>query len=244
VRCSVGRIAELWLGRIFTLPHTLIGIGALGYWLFLLLWGMFGSDIPAVVTGSDTHKTRKGGTVYMLRYEFAAGGKTKSASSSVNRALYDRIQAEDTARPSLTVRYLSIAGFDHYELREGRSGVWSTFGFLTIWVSFWNSIMGLIVYHIWIQPIRVRFLYKYGDVTGGRLVGKRTRTGKSTTYYASYEFRHPITGETVRSETQVRNRMDWQGATEGQPVTILYAFNKPKRSTVYEFGGYRVEGVK
>jgi hypothetical protein len=29
---------------------------------------------------------------------------------------------------------------------------------------------------------------------------------------------------------------------EGQPITVLFARNNPKRSAVYEFGGYRIEG--
>lgn len=245
VRTSIGYAAQLWLGRIFVLPHTLIGIGALGYWVFLLLWGLFGMDVPGAVTGTDTHQTSKGRTVYTLKYEFpAAGGQTRSASSSVSKAMYERIQAADSSRPPVTVRYLNIGGFDHHELRKHQSGVWASFGFLTIWVLFWNSIMSVFIYGFWIRPIRVRRLYKYGDVTGGKIVGKRTRTGKTTTYYVSYEFRHPITGEMVSAETQASNRADWERASDGQPVTVLYAFNKPKRSTVYEYGGYRVEGVR
>lgn len=243
VRSSIGRAAQLWLGRIFLLPHTLIGIGALGYWVFLLLWGGFASDVPGVVTGSETHRTRKGGTVYTLKYEFHIGRKTKAGSSNVSRALYERIQAADASLP-VTVRYFSIAGFDHHALRESGSGTWTSFGFLTIWMLFWNSIMSVFIYGFWIRPIRVRRLYKRGDVIGGKIVGKRTRTGKTTSYYVSYEFRHPITGEIVRAETQARNRADWERASEGQPVTVLYTFNNPKWSTIYEFGGYRVDGVR
>ena len=40
---------------------------------------------------------------------------------------------------------------------------------------------------------------------------------------------------------QVWNVADWNSAAEGQPVTVLYAANNPKRSAVYELGGYRVE---
>jgi len=36
-------------------------------------------------------------------------------------------------------------------------------------------------------------------------------------------------------------RTDWELANEGQAVTVLYAPDHPKRSTVYEFGGYKVE---
>ena len=239
----MGGAAGLWFARIFTLPHTLIGIGAFGYWCLLLLWALFASEIPGVVTGSDVQSSRKGGNTYTLRYQFQVGDEIKSGSSSVSRATYDRIRAMDVAKPPVTVRYFGIDGFAHHQLREGRSGIWAGFGFLTIWMLFWNSMMGVFVYGIWIQPWRVRLLYKYGDVTGGLLVGKRSRSGKSTTYYVSYTFKHPLSGETVEGETQVRNRAAWEKAWEAQPVTVLYSFNKPRRSTVYEYGGYRVEGV-
>jgi hypothetical protein len=35
-------------------------------------------------------------------------------------------------------------------------------------------------------------------------------------------------------------REDYDSAWIGQPVTVLYAPNKVKRNTVYEFGGYKV----
>ncbi len=52
-----------------------------------------------------------------------------------------------------------------------------------------------------------------------------------------------FSGQEYESEIQVWKAEDWQQAMEGQPVTVLFTQNNPKRSTVYEFGGYRVEGV-
>ena len=61
--------------------------------------------------------------------------------------------------------------------------------------------------------------------------------------YLSYRFNDPFSGQALGSEIQVWKADDWQQAVEGQPVTVLFAHNNPQRSTVYEFGGYRFEGV-
>ncbi|HWX20321.1 MAG TPA: hypothetical protein VN578_10515 [Candidatus Binatia bacterium] len=38
VRGNLGGTGQFWFVRIFMLPHTLIGIGAFGYLVFLILW--------------------------------------------------------------------------------------------------------------------------------------------------------------------------------------------------------------
>ena len=101
--------------------------------------------------------------------------------------------------------------------------------------------MSLFVYAIWVKPIQSRLLYKNGESTAGKLVSKRVRTGKSSSYYVSYRFNDPSTGQEYESEIQVWKVEDWQQAVESQPVTVLFAKNNPKRSTIYEYGGYRVE---
>jgi hypothetical protein len=231
---------SIWFVRLFTLPHTIIGIVAFGYWALMVLWALFASDIPGVVTKSDVHNSSKGGTSYTLKYQFEAGGERKSGSSGVSQSVYERIRAADAEQPAVTVRYFKLGAFEHDELREARGAGWAEIGFLTLWVVFWNSIMSVFAYAIWIRPIRVRLLYKHGETTAGTLVGKRVRSGKNTSYYVSYEFRHPVTGEMLRAETQVPNGAAWNMAREGQDVTVLYALNNPKRSAVYEFSGYGV----
>jgi len=44
-------------------------------------------------------------------------------------------------------------------------------------------------------------------------------------------------------ETEIWNKAAWDLAKEGQQVTVLYAPAKPARSTLYEFGGYRVDDI-
>ena len=77
---------EAWFGRLFTLPHTLIGVGAAVYWVFLWCWAWFGTDLDAVVKGTEVQQSRKGGTTYLVRYEYRSHGELKSGSSAVSFA--------------------------------------------------------------------------------------------------------------------------------------------------------------
>jgi hypothetical protein len=240
-----GRLGgNLWFIRIFIMPHVLIGIGVVGYLIFLLIWRMFGTDFPATVTDAKVSHSSKHGDSYVLYYRFEAGGQTRLDSDTVGWSIYQTYQnqARDQSGPPVTVRYLSLGPLHHSKLLESGS-LWAEVGFLVLWAAFWNGVLSIFVYAIWIKPIRARLLYKYGSSTSGKLLHKRVRTGKSTAYYVGYRFNDPASGHEYESEIQVWKADDWRQAVEGQPVTVLYAQNNPKRSTVYEFGGYRVEGV-
>jgi hypothetical protein len=234
----------IWFTRIFIMPHLLVGIGAAGFLVFLLLWRLFGADLPATVVDAKVSHSSKHGDSYTLKYRFEAGGQTRFDSQSVGWPLYQTYQNQTPgqALPPLTVHYLGLGPLHHSALREAGS-LWSIIIFLTLWAVFWNGILSLFVYQIWVKPIRTRLLYKYGASTAGKLLAKRVRTGKSSTHYISYRFNDPFSGREYESEIQVWKTEDWLPAVEGQAVTVLFAQNNPKRSTVYEFGGYRVEGV-
>ena len=239
-----GRLGgSLWFGRIFIMPHVLIGIGGAGYLVFLLAWRLLGADYPATVTGAKVWHSSKRGDSYALNYRFEAGGETRLDSAKVSWSVYQtyRNPVASQTNPPVTVHYLAVGPLHHSALRESGSP-WSEISFMILWTVFWNGVMSLFVYQMWVKPIRTRRLYKNGDATTGKLVSKRVRTGKSSSYYVSYRFNDPYSGQAYESEIQVWKADDWAQAVEGQPVTVLFAHNNPKRSTVYEFGGYRVEG--
>jgi hypothetical protein len=241
-----GRLGgSLWFVRIFIMPHMLVGIGAAGYILFLLTWRLFGSDIPATVIGTKVSHSSRHGNRYTLNYRFEANGHTRFDSDTVGWSVYQAYQNQAPGQTNLpvTVHYLSLGPLHHAALREGNFSLWASIGFLTLWAGFWNGILSIFVYQIWVKPIRARWLYKYGEFTSGKLFNKRVRTGKSSSYFVSYRFNDPFSGQPYESEIQVWKAADWQQAVVGQPVTVLFAQNNPKRSTVYEFGGYRIEGV-
>ena len=227
---------EAWFGRLFTLPHTLVGLGATAYWLFLWCWAWFGTDLDAVVTGTEVQQSRKGGTTYRVRYDYRTDGEPKSDSSAVSFDDYNRYKVEGN-KAHVTVRHLSFWLFEHADLREQVSP-WNPAGPFTIWILFWDSAMGLVVCLLWLKPLRTRWLYKYGETASGVVVSKRTQSGKQTKYYVSYLFDEPLTGQQFKREMEVERAADYDRAHINQPVTVLFAPTKPRRSTVYEFGGY------
>ena len=282
----------IWFGRIFILPHTAVGIGAVGYLLFLILWALFGREIPAVVTDSGESHSSKNGDSYTLKFRYqvgsgsvgtaggtrgsTVGAETKFGSDGVPASVYERYKAGEFTQ--VTLRYFAIGPLVHAELDKvpgrgaGTDGAsnnvplletegggssnsipvageaasesigshWGGVVVLLVWSAFWNGIMSVFWYVLWIKPLRRRQLYKRGLVTTGTVVSKRVRTGKNSTYYVAYTFRDPETGQSIKAETTVAAAA-WNRAMEGQSVTVLYAANNPKRSTVYEYGGYGVD---
>lgn len=234
VRSSGGK-GGLWFGRIFTLPHTLIGVGVTGYFLFMVLWALAGSDIPGVVTDTEITHSSKSGDHYYLKYQYQAGAETKAGSGGVSEGVYERFKSRELT--NVTVRYFSLGPMDHAELDESKKH-WGGVGMLLLWVTFWDLAVSLAVFQLWIKPIRRRLLYKHGEVAAGKVVSKRVRTGKSNSYYISYVFTDPATGISLTAETEVGDEATWNRAATGESVTVLYAANKPKHSTLYEYGGY------
>ncbi len=239
VRGLISGGGGVWFGRIFSLPHTLVGLGAFGYWLFLVFYILFGTDTTGVVTGTELYYPKRG-TNYVVKFEYQTGGKTETGSDEVSQADYELLKALKVPRPEVPIRHFSLGPLKAAMLRD-RDSYWRKMGPVTLFVGFWDAAMGMIVYMIWIKPLRVRRLYKYGQETPGIVTKKRVQKGKSLAYYISYIYRDPITGESIRKESQVYDQGRWSSAWVGQPVTVLYAVRNPKRSTTYEYGGYKVK---
>jgi len=140
VRRNPGGKGELWFGRIFILPHTLVGIGATGYLLFLFLWALVGRSIPGVVTGSETTDSAKHGIRYFLKYQYQVGAETKSGSGSVTETVYERFQARELT--NVTVRYFSLGPLEHAALHESKKR-WGEVGMMLLWVAFWDSVLSV-----------------------------------------------------------------------------------------------------
>jgi hypothetical protein len=228
----------IWFGRIFILPHTIIGICAFGYLIFLLMWLLFGTDIPGVVTGTESEAYSKG-VHYRVKYTYELGPEIKRDSQAVSQRVYERFHEQENDKPRVTVHYFALGSYEHQRLREGGS-LWKEVGAIAAWAGFWNTILTVFIYHLWVEPLRLRRLYKYGEATSGTLVSKREQQGRSTTYYVTYTFKVNETGELRQVESVAGNVAMWKMIPAGSAVTVLYARDNPKRSTVYELGGYAV----
>ncbi|MEZ0265192.1 MAG: DUF3592 domain-containing protein, partial [Phycisphaerae bacterium] len=98
----------------------------------------------------------------------------------------------------------------------------------------WALYLGMVV-----RPRRRRWLYTDGTAVPGTVTGGRVaRVKGGTLYYVWYEFA-PADGSGRRESKQmVAGPEEYAAALSGRPVTVLYDPGRPKRSVVYEYGGY------
>jgi hypothetical protein len=237
------KMRSLWFARLFCLPHSLVGIGMFGYWFFLLSWLLFGWNLPGKLVGiAITHS--KGGIRYELRFQYKVEERVTTEVEDVSEDIYNHFSGFELRRPlknDVTIHYFAFGPLHYAGLCEAGS-TWSRLGLLTIGVVFWNGLMSLFVYEIWIKPLRVRSLYKRGQAITGTLVStRRAGSGHVPLGYASYEFEDPVSKQGVKCEMGIWNKKVLDTVAPPKTVTILYDQSRPKRSAVYELGGYTVD---
>ena len=224
---------------MFSLPFVLIGLGAAGLLLFLLLWQVLGRDIPATVIGSRLAHTSKN-TLHILEYRFQSGEQTISGSAYVSTDLYESYQSPNSTNVPVTIHYFGIGPLAFSRVNEDGSGsLWLIICTLAPVSAIANLLACCFVYQFWLLPRRMRRLYRDGAAAVGTLTGRETVTGKKSICYASYSFMDPFSGKTFKGKIQLGDARDMRMVTDGRPVTVLYLRENPNCSTVYEFGGYR-----
>ena len=224
----------VWFLRIFVLPHTCLGIMIVGIVLLRVLTALFGTDRDAVVTKAD-RRTSKGETFHVVDYAYRVNGHDYSSSESVSPSVY-ALNGTSDGKATVRVRYFGIDGA-HYSLIVQGISWWKSIGGMLLMALFWNGILSIFLYIAWIDPIRHRQLMRDGSVTTGTIVGRNISRGKTVRYYAVVRF-----GEDIERHVSI-SEQDYEVATEGRPVTVIYDPRKPKRATVYEFSGYTVDGA-
>jgi hypothetical protein len=225
--------------RLFILPHTLIGFGALFLVVFEPLFLILTPDIPATVVALTPRTSRKGGTTFRVTYRYSptdAPGVSLTGEEPISyaefRALYpgSQIQVHVAAVGSYRYTRLSRSFSDYVRYRYP---MW-------FWALFWNAIMSVFLYAAWVVPIRSRNLVRFGDPVGGQITGTSIIRGKSTTYRLNYEFVPIGDHQPCKGSIAVNTKRLFDRAAEGQNVTVLYDPNRPGRNVAYEFGDYVV----
>jgi hypothetical protein len=233
----------LWGVRLFILPHTCIGLFLMGQFVLSLLIAAFGTDRAATVTGTRAEPASKGGTIYYIDYRYVAGGREYTNSETVGAVTYARVSgsAQPEGRPvTVRVRHLELGPSSPHLFAQGHS-VWGTVGERLLIALFWNGIVSVFVYVLWVAPIRKYLLLRHGQTTTGRVVSTRERKGKGTTYLATFCFRDPESGREIEREMEVAGEPLYVMAQGRPEVTVVYSPRNPRRAIAYELSGYRVE---
>ena len=224
-------------GRLFILPHMCVGV-------FLMLMVpitigemFFGTVQQGRIVGKWTTSTKR--TNYHIRYAYDVNGDHRAAERSCSEAEYQVIPDPARAQPppTIEIRGLSVLGHYFHEAMLPGESRWAEIGALAGAALFWNGILSVFVYLLWILPWREKQLYRWGTPVPGRITGKHTRTGKSVSYYLDYEFISPRWGVLKRQQT-IAGQQYYHQTHPGQLVTILCYPQKKRPSVIYEFGSF------
>ena len=237
--------------RLFLLPHTLIGLGGIGWFLLQLAWLLAGTNTAAQVTHIVPHNDAKGETyeltfVYQVAGQLLTGHDTIEASLNPG-AVLDALRREVApatvpARTSihLTVRHVGIGSLQYVGLPPSTSA-WTLLlligGFLVVWWSF----LSMYLWRAWGVPWKARRLVQRGTAVTGWIDRKRPGE-KGTVNEINYHFIHPTTGKTIKTSLSTYLQA-YDFVHVGDGVTVLFEPGNSKRSTVYELSRYQVDGA-
>lgn len=244
IRRRVGKGCETGCLRLFILPHMCAGVFFIIMALHNSLVLIAGQTVQARVLEHTTSHGKS--TTYRIRSAYVWDGREYENQASVSSSQYYSLSDGDT----VAIKLLPIVPRHGVLVAPGAS-YFTLFGLPWLMAVFWNGVLSLFVYAAYIVPIIHKRIVSRGVPTRGRIIDKRTVSGKSTSYYVKYEFEPgtSLTGDSawetrvsaapLRREMSVSN-MFWQQAGIGDEVTVLYIPNKPKMSLIYRFAEYEV----
>jgi hypothetical protein len=258
VKRRAGAQFGLWAIRLFILPHTLFGIALLGAMLFLPIWQLCGTESMAPATRAWASSTRRS-TNYQVEYVDPVTGKLRQRGG-LARVEFDRIakllRIQDAARtsvdadtkpspvPVVRVKTLKIGQWHYSDVIAAGSSGWKAVGGVWAMGLFWNAIIGVFAFMVYVQPWRQWRLRRNGEASPGRIVEKRTMSGSKgrRRYVLKYAFspgarsgRNRPGGEESIAEQDV-TKSAWDAASEGDEVWVLHWPGKAKPSALWEMG--------
>jgi Protein of unknown function (DUF3592) len=232
----------IWFVRVFILPHMVGGVVMAVVFVLTVIVALWGTDSTGSVLALSTSHGRKGGTTYNVQYRYCIDWRCFTNSASVGSQLFQSLSGSSNlegAPAPVKVRVISI-GRLHFHVFTEEHSAWDEAGPLLLFVLFWNAILSVFVYVIWVAPLRDRALVRNGQVASGNIVSKRERRGRGVTYFATFRFTDPASGQEIKREMTLPSRAKYDDARTGKPVTVIYDPRKPKRAVAYELGSYRI----
>ncbi len=244
---SIGSAIGMWFTRLFILPHSIAGLVVAGIVIGWPLLVMFGTDYPAQVTHTRYYTSSgKKSTVqhFEVSYKYSVGGEVRSKSADVDEATFTRVggtrkpAVEQPAYGTVTVRGIGVPPLYYDTLQEKSGSFLFAWLFMILWATIWNGVMCAFWYGLYIQPWRMRRLYRNGNIGFGVITEKYLGTGKSRTAYFKYKF-FTETGLAGEGKMTVPDRKAYEAAKVGENVIVLHRDGKTKPSVIYEYGAYR-----
>ncbi len=223
--------AGTWLVRLFILPHTLVGIGLTFFLLLVFALILFGSNTQGHVLEKSTSKV-KNGYAYHIHYQYEVDHLIHTKKETVSLPEYNALNEGS----EIQVKYLNFGFHVFGTMIRPQPHPWQQVGMVVFFTVFWNGIVMVFAWAIYIDPWIRKRLVQLGVTAEGKILSKDVVRRKTAVYQVQYEFR-PAFGP-MRIGTMQVQQADWEQAEAGQQVTILHFANHPRWSLIYRFADF------
>jgi hypothetical protein len=237
----------LWFIRLFILPHTLIGIGILG--AALGATGVYvgvlalGTDCQGAVVKKEERPGSKGKTYRYVDYEYMVAGRVHTGRVTMSEVDYEQVTVGDR----FTVRALESAPQTDPWVRLPGQTPLADVGGKWLMALFWNGILSIFLWTVYVRPWQVRRLVRRGQPTEGIVRAATVSINKGTkSYHLTYEYAAPaddLLGPTLFTRKMTSTQKAAADVKVGDLVTVLYHPHKPRRSVIYKLTDYRAAPV-
>lgn len=211
--------------RLFILPHTLLGLGLLLLLLSKFTLAIFGQQSEARVLKKTTQAGSKGGATYKVAYSFTHNVTEYSGNSQIDQAIYQQLRESR----SIPIVYLSFLPQYVSDYREPGHFFPANTGSFFLIAIFWNGVVGVFIYVLYIDPWRRKQLIRHGTAAMGRIEAMSIQRGSKGA--ARYMVNYSYEVENQRHEASISTtREQYEAHQIGESVAITYDPVKPKRS--------------
>lgn len=225
----------IWGIRLFILPHTLVGLGVALMFLFKITLGLFGSRVDGRFENESSKLSSKRKTITLLTYSFFANQERHfvevEVSDSRNRMLKEKAR--------LPIVYLAILPRQTSQLMETDQmfppDTWVSGGIAL----FWNSILSVFIYAIYILPYRKKRLLMYGVETSGQVTACSSHRGPKGGIRYAVAFSYMVNG-LKHENTENVTKAEFENIHEGMSLRIMYDPIKPQRSTAAQLSFWEI----
>ncbi len=244
-------MALLWLLFAGSVGATLFSVGAATNEL-ALRW--LGDDVTAAVSSIYERPDSVGGYNRIARYTYTLpgdsprGGTSEMAWSEWHRLTMPLVTAagrpEQVTFPSHAPAELVVRAYAIGPLAYSRA-VEHDLGKLYLAVSALSvATFGFLAFAVYltvrIRPRRRLRIVTHGVAVAGTVLSRRASHSKhGSQYYVRYTFVPAGAANSIITTTWVPSEVEHDAAIPGTAVTVLHDADKPKRSTIYEYSGFR-----
>jgi Protein of unknown function (DUF3592) len=232
----------LWFLRLFLLPHTLVGLWLIfkaASWILLSVCVLLaGQDVDGRIVRKVVTQGKKG-PYYSADYVYPVDQIEYEGKVSLEANEYAAMREGQPITVKVFAPGVECGHWpgvaSHSPLRE--------VGGIVFGAVFWNGIMSIFVYMLYVRPWRQRWMVRRGLPTAGLVRQVQQWSNKGTKMVRiRYDYAVPAGGHTrggVFSGKMTASGSQVNAVAIGEIVTVLYNPGRPHRSLVYALADYK-----